>query len=101
MIDLTSFMSSMRLNNVSSPNGRNQGRKIKKQIHPSSTPFLCYKWKDIDLNQFITLEVQLSCSGEVCTVKIEENGGGNQAVVLSQPLPRSWLNMDFFVAILT
>ena len=100
MVDLTSFMKRMQLNNsLSSANGRsNSGnrRPQKKEILPSNKPFFCYTWKDFDLNEFITLEVQLSCSGESCKVEIEEMSDGTQVVVLSQPLPRSWLNMDFF-----
>ena len=100
MVDLTSFMKRMQLNNsLSSANGRsNSGnrRQQKKEILPSNKPFFCYTWKDFDLNEFITLEVQLSCSGESCKVEIEEMSDGTQVVVLSQPLPRSWLNMDFF-----
>ena len=38
----------------------------------------------------------LNCSGEVCTVGVKEIGGGQQAVVVCQSLPRSWLNMDYF-----
>ena len=86
----------MNLSNVTSTNSRANGIKTKKQALSSSKPFICYKWKDIDLNQFISLEILLNCSGEVCTVELEEIGGCQQAIVLTQSLPRSWLNMDYF-----
>ena len=93
MVDLTSYMKNMDISN----HGRHGGRLVsRKDKHPSSKPFICYAWKDLELNQFITLEIQLSCSGENCTVEIEEIGGGAQAVVLSQALPRSWLSMDYY-----
>ena len=89
VVDLTSFMEKMDIAN----HGRNT---TKKEKFSSSKPFFCYKWKDDKLNQFVTLEILLQCCGETCTVEIQEISGGKQLLVLSQPLPQSWLDMDFF-----
>ena len=92
--DLASFMKKM---DIASHRSSSHGRRVtKKELFPSSKSFVCYTWKDQDLNKLITLEILLSCSGEECTVELEEVGGGKQVLVLSQPLPWSWLNMEFY-----
>jgi hypothetical protein len=65
------------------------------------SPFLIYDWKDsIKSNNMLSIEVLLFQEPRTLddfTVEIEEKGGNDQKIVISQSLPSSWLIMNHFV----
>jgi hypothetical protein len=105
-IDLTgmgNMVNSFRLTSISQPPS---ARKKKKNVLcqgylPSSgSPFLIYDWKDtVKSNNMLNIEVLLFQEPRTLNdfaVEIEEKGGNDQKIVISQSLPSSWLSMTHF-----
>ena len=104
-IDLAAGMASVKLINGGSrtptkPKKRKAARKNAVVSNlPSGCPFLSYQWKDYKRNTLLTIEILMYGDVDVNRVKIdiEEKGrNGCQKIIISQPLPPSWLCMQHF-----
>jgi hypothetical protein len=103
LTDMGNMVNSFRLTSVSQPPPRR--KKKKNVLHqgylPSlGSPFLIYDWKDsTKSNNMLNIEVLLFQEPRTLdefAVEIEEKGGNDQKIVISQSLPSSWLSMTHF-----
>jgi hypothetical protein len=105
-IDLTNMgnmVNSFCLTSVSQPpSARKKKKNVLRQgyLPSSDSPFLIYDWKDsAKSNNMLNIEVLLFQEPRTLdefAVEIEEKGGNDQKIVISQSLPSSWLSMTHF-----
>jgi hypothetical protein len=103
LTDMGRMVDSFRLTSVSQPpSARKKKKNVLRQgyLPSSGSPFLIYDWIDtVKCNNMLNIEVLLFQEPRTLdefAVEIEEKGGNNQKIVISQSLPSSWLSMTHF-----